>query len=281
MKNERKKTRTPLLAIFGLILLLGCDKSVSPSPVGVNSQCVIQNETTALSGNAATWKYEYDSKGLPSKITKYGTYDIVQAELTVYKDSVVKALDAAKLVLRYDTDLSSKLPTVAQVSITNSGGIVQTNYMQYYFFYDDKSRLTKVSERTGFVGDGEWDLTIFYNDKNNVTELRYQWVAGPTTGTTSITASAYDDKPNPYASIPMWKFLMNNFAWDNYDPEPVLTALSSNNPLKYTLGSGDNLFSRTMTYTYNEDGFPLARINTNKNINGEYTFTQTFAYTCQ
>lgn len=281
MKKERQKTLTLFFAIVGLMLLLGCDKSTAPSPVGVNTQCIIQNETTALSGNAASWKYEYDPQGMPLKITKYGTNDIVLSSTAVARDSVVKSTEAAKLVMRYDADLSlKKLPTVAQISITNSGGIVQANYMQYYFFYDDKSRLTKISERTVFAGDGEWDLTISYNDQNNVTELRYEWVTGPITGTTSITVTAYDDKPSPYAAMPMWKFLMNNFAWDNYDPEPVLTALSSNNPLNYSFGTGDNLFSRTMTYTYNEQGFPLARINTNKNKNGEYTFNQTFSYTC-
>jgi hypothetical protein len=281
MKNERQKAPTLLFSILGLILLLGCDKSNTPSPVGVNAQCVIQSEATALSGNAASWKYEYDSNDLPVKITKYGTNDVELSGITVYRDSVVNATDAAKLVTRYDADLSlKKLPTVAQISITNSGGIVQANYRQFFFFYDDKSRLTKISEKTVFAGDGEWDLTISYNDKNNVTELLYEWVTGPTTGTTRISVTAYDDKPTPYASMPMWKFFMSNFAWDNYDPEPVLTALSSNNPLDYSFGTGDNFFTRTMTYTYNEQGFPLARINTNKNINGEYTFNQTFSYTC-
>lgn len=282
MKKERQKTLTPLFAIFGLILLLGCDKSTTPSPVGGNAQCVIQNETTALSGNAATWKYEYDSQGMPLKITKYGAYDVLLSGLTVYHDSVVSALNAAKVVTRYDADLSlEKLPHVAQISFTNPEGIVMADYKQYYFTYDDKSRLAKVSEKTVFANDAEWDLTITYNDKNNVTELLYEWVTGPVTGSTRITATAYDDKPTPYASMSMWKFLMSNFAWDNYDPEPILTALSSNNPLDYSFGTGANLFTRTMTYTYNEQGFPLARINTNKNINGEYTFNQNFSYTCK
>ncbi|HEY5748018.1 MAG TPA: hypothetical protein VIU12_18235 [Chryseolinea sp.] len=281
MKKEWQKTRTLLFATWSLMLLLGCDKSIQPSPAGVNTQCIIQNETTALSGNAASWKYEYDSKGMPLKITKYGSNGAEVSGVTVYDDSVVNALGVARSTTRYDVDLSLKtLPTVAHVSATDPEGIVQADYKQFFFFYDAKSRLTKISEKTVWVGDGEWDLTISYNDKNNVTELKYEWVTGPITGTTRITATAYDDKPTPYASMPMWKFLMNNFAWDNYDPEPILTALSSNNPLDYSFGTGDNFFSRTMTYTYNEQGFPLARINTNKNKNGEYTFTQTFSYTC-
>lgn len=281
MKKERQKTRTLLFTIASLMILLGCDKSVAPSPVGVNTQCVIQGETTALSGNAATWKYEYDGQGMPLKITKYGYNNIEVSTITVYHDSVANVMESAKLVTRYDADLSlKKLPSGAQISITNIAG-VQPNYKQYLFSYDDKSRLAKIREKTVFAGDGEWELTISYNDKNNVTELLYTWVEGPTTGNARITVNAYDDKPTPYASIAMWKFLMSNYAWDNYDPEPVLTALSSNNPLDYSLGTGDNLFTRTMTYTYNDQGFPLVRTNTNKNKNGEYTFDQTFSYACQ
>jgi hypothetical protein len=279
MKKERQRPRALFLAIF--ILALGCDKSKTPSPVGMVAQCVIQNETTSLSGNAASWKYEYDSKGMPLKITKYGSNNAEVSALTVNFDSVVNAAGVAKSVMRYDVDLSlKKLPATVQVSATDPEGVVQHNYKQYIFSYDDKSRLVTVREKTTWVGDAEWNLTITYNDKNNVTELLYEWVEGPVTGTVSIAAADYDDKPTPYASMPAWKFLMNNFAWDNYDPEPVLTALSSNNPLGYSFGTGDNFFSRTMTYTYNEQGFPLARINTNKNKNGEYTFTQTFSYAC-
>lgn len=282
MKKEWQKRRTLLFATWSLMLLLGCDKNDKLSPVGANTpQCVIQNETTALSGNAASWKYEYDSKGMPLKITKYGSTGMEVSTLKVNYDSVVNGAGVAKSVMRYDADLSLKtLPNVAHVSATDPEGIVMADYKQYFFSYDAKSRITKIREKTMWVGDGEWELTVTYNDKNNVTELRYVWVEGPVTGTASITATAYDDKPTPYASMPMWKFLMNNFAWDNYDPEPVLTALSSNNPLDYSFGTGDNFFSRTMTYTYNEQGFPLVRTNTNKNKNGEYTFNQTFSYTC-
>jgi hypothetical protein len=74
---------------------------------------------------------------------------------------------------------------------------------------------------------------------------------------------------------------MNNYGWDNYDSAPILTALSTNNPLDYTLGSGINTFSRKMSYNYNNEGFPVECSNTNKNTNGEYTFIQTFSYTCK
>jgi hypothetical protein len=36
-----------------------------------------------------------------------------------------------------------------------------------------------------------------------------------------------------------------------------------------------------MAYEYNEQGYPLKRTNVNKNKNGDYTFVQTFTYTCE
>jgi hypothetical protein len=69
---------------------------------------------------------------------------------------------------------------------------------------------------------------IHYNAEDNVTSLEYTTPSLPSPHAT-ITAANYDSKPNPYASIPFWKFMMNA-AWDNYDPQPVLTALSKNNP---------------------------------------------------
>ncbi len=65
--------------------------------------------------------------------------------------------------------------------------------------------------------------------------------------------------------------------WDNYDPEPLFTALSKNNPLGYTLPDG---FKREMTYIYNDKGFPAKRMNTNINSSGTYSFEETYDYEC-
>jgi len=139
-----------------------------------------------------------------------------------------------------------------------------------------------VGEQTDFVtNDYEWDLDILYDDKNNVTQLRYKWTTGPRDQITITTVSAYDNKSTPYVGIKGWKFL-GNFAWNNYDPEPVIIALSVNNPLDYTLQPGSaNPWHRSMAYTYNENGFPVEKVNIDKNANGESTYKQTFTYKCQ
>jgi hypothetical protein len=164
----------------------------------------------------------------------------------------------------------------------NNGDTTLVNYYTYSFFYNAKNQLEKVSEQTSnIVGDWEYDLSINYNDQGNVQALQYKTTSGPNQVIPPVSVTAYDDKPTPYAGIRSWPFLMINFAWNNYDPEPLLTALSKNNPLNYSTGTGASLFTRAMAYTYNSDGFPTERKNTNKNASGEYTFLQTFSYDCK
>jgi hypothetical protein len=284
MKTKEHKTYKVIFALCCVTFLLSCDKSSNPAPVVPPTvKCTLQSESTGLSGNSASWKYEYDNDGMPLKITKTGPTGATVSVLEVFYNSNVTTFpnSVANRIIKYNADLfDKKLPSMAKVSITDIDGLTQVDYLQYFFFYDDKSRLIKVGQQTDFVGDWEWDLSIFYNDKDNVTGLQYEWTTGPNQAPTAIIAKDYDDKPTPYASMSMWKFLSSNFAWDNYDPEPIFTALSANNPGYYSFGTGDNLFERTMTYTYNEHGFPLERINTNKNKNGEYTFVQSFSYVC-
>jgi hypothetical protein len=265
---------------------LACKKggSSGPSPNPNNMDCTLTGESTTLSGNEASWQYQYDSKGNVSKIIKLNRYGQQESVMEVFADRVVRT-DASGAIVKtaYNANIFEALPAQAQVSITLPGGVEQPNYYTYSFAYDSKKRLIKIAEKTASVpNDKEWDLTISYNDNNNVTELRYAWTTHPNEPATAIVAVAYDDKPTPYTAVKYYKFLMNNYAWDNYDPEPVFTALSSNNPLDYTLNAGTPLvFKRTMTYTYNEHGFPTERSNTNKNANGEYTFKQAFTYTCK
>jgi hypothetical protein len=284
MKTKQQKTLRLISALWCVTFLLSCDKSSNPLPVVTpTARCVLQHESTGLAGNSASWNYEYDSDGMPLKISMIAPTGLTVSVLEVYYNSTFSSVpnSVSNRSVKYDADLfEKKLPTMAKVSITTTDGLTLVDYLQYFFFYDEKSRLIKVGQQTNFVGDWEWDMTIYYNDKNNVTALQYEWTTGPSQPPTTIVASGYDNNPTPYACMSMWKFLSNNFAWDNYDPEPVLTALSANNPGYYSFGTGDNQWERFMSYTYNDHGFPLERINTNKNKNGEYTFVQTFSYVC-
>jgi hypothetical protein len=265
----------------------GCKKNNTSTPPVPTTKCLIKTEATTLSGNEKSFEYSFDDNGNPSLVkvfNRFGnldkTYEI--GSNTVKINYTVGNKAAFTLIKYLDNDIfDDKLPARADVSISD-GDTTKVNYYSYFFFYNTKNQLIKVGEQTNFViGDWEYDVNIYYNDQGNVKGLQYVYTTGPNQALPPTTVSAYDDKPTPFAGMKGWPFLMVNFAWDNYDPEPLLTALSKNNPLNYSTGTGANLFTRTMAYEYNNDGFPTLRKNTNKNVNGEYTFLQTFSYNCK
>jgi hypothetical protein len=274
----------PVLIVL-LLLITACKKGGSAGPApGTSDTCIITGETTTLLGNEASFTYEYNDKGFPSKITKYNKYNQLEFTHQILFDGVVHTAGTSTVTTSYDANLHTLPIFLYKSNVTiDLNGLTQVNFYTFFFFYDSKGRITKIGQQTNHVtNDHEWDLNITYNDQNNVTMLQYEWTTGPRTPIAPIIVKAYDNKPTPYAGIRNYRFLMNNYAWDNYDPEPLLTALSANNPLDYTMNTGTpQEFKRTMTYTYNEKGFPVERLNTNKNVNGTYTFKQTFTYNCK
>ncbi len=274
-----------------LVILFSCKKNTTVTaitPPTPQAKCVIKTETTGLSGNEKNFEYQFGDKGKLTKVkvlhptgALLTTYDIGSNTVTTNSTSRYSGKPTFAST-RYETsDITTGMPARAFVSI-NDGDTTRVNYYTYFFFYNDKDLLIKVGEQTDYViGDQEYDLNIFYNEKGNVTGLQYEWTTGPRDVIPPVTVTAYDDNPTPFAGVKGWPFFMINFAWDNYDPEPILTALSKNNPLDFSVGTGTNLFTRTMVYQYNSDGFPTERKNTNKNENGEYTFLQTFSHTCK
>jgi len=277
-----------LIIATSALILYGCKKNGgTTTPPNNTAKCTLIAESTTLLGNNASWGYEYDSKGNPTKIIKYNVYGQTVSTTTISPLGTTVVRDNTKLVTEYyyntsQADIFDLLPTSSDVSIT-IGAVEQRKYWNYTFFYDGKHRLTQVSEHTNPVtNDYEWDLHIAYDDKDNVTELRYDFSTGPRDQISIYKATAYDDKPTPYAGVKAWKFL-GSFAWDNYDPEPLFTALSAHNPLEFTMGSvkEPNAEHSTMTYTYNENGFPVERVRKHNNRGTESTWKQTYTYNCK
>jgi YD repeat-containing protein len=166
-------------------------------------------------------------------------------------------------------------PTRSEIAVTE-GAITRTNTDSYYYFYDGQDRLEIVGRQSDhIVGDYEYDLEITYDDRSNAAALSYVFTTGPRQRLT-IAASGYDDKPNPFVGIPFWYRVMHA-AWDNYDPDPVFTALSKNNLLGFTLTDGTR---RETAYTYDANGYPTSRRHTNTNASGSVTFDETFEYVC-
>lgn len=282
----KKYLRVLFTTFLSMTVIVGCKKSSPGTIVANKAKCTIIGETTALSGNQKSFEYLYDGTGNPTLVKVFRPNGSVEStHETGSTTSTFSSTGSGKLkrrIISYlASDIFSQLPTKAFVSI-DDGDILKVNYYTYFFFYDNKGKLIKVGEQTDHVvGDREYDLNIFYNEQENVTGLQYEWTTGPRDIIPPVIVTAYDNKPNPYSAIKGWPFLLINFSWDNYDPEPILTALSKNNPLNYTIGAGTSLFTREMVYQYNNDGFPTERKNTNKNTNGAYTFLQTFSYNCK
>jgi YD repeat-containing protein len=282
--------RTALVPVCLLPLLVlagGCEEDETPSsPAGAASTapCKVQMASTTLAGNAATFKYTYGADGNLSKIDKLagGSSQVLLDTVTIGGNTVVEHRNVSEpqramdLETRYEGSIFDGFPARAELAVTERG-ITKTNQNSYFFFYAATGQLTKVGQQTDLVqGDNEYDLTIAYDDRGNVTSLTYEATTGPR-GTNVIVASGYDDKPNPFARVTNWYRVMRA-PWNNYDPEPIFTALSKNNLLGYVMPDG---LRRETTYQYNEHGFPIVRSHTNTNATSTATFEETFVYECQ
>lgn len=267
--------------VFISVLFNSCDKNTSPLS-SLTAKCKPVTESTTLSGNDATYEYSYSTDGNVSSIKRFigGGYHVLADSTLVFYDHTVRYAPGNtpgsfnSVATVYDANIFTGLPTKANISITLDGA-EQHNYYSYFFFYDTKNRLVKIGEQTNTVtGDLEYDLSVTYNDQDNVTALKYEATTGPRT-VTVISVLGYDDKPTPFTGIKNWPMMMHA-GWSNNDPEPLFTALSKNNPLGYTIPG----WKRTIAYTYNDKGFPVTRLNTNTTTSGTYSFEENFNYQC-
>jgi YD repeat-containing protein len=268
-----------LVLVFSCVFFSGCNKdsatSTSPVPTGT---CRLLSESTNLSGNSASYAYNYSADGNLSSIRR--NFLGIPDSTAVFYDHVViytpsnSSNSFNNYAIAYNANLYTGQPTTGDASITIDG-VEQRHYWAYAFAYDTKNRLIKVTEATPTVpNDYEYILEIAYNDKDNVTALTYKSSTGPNTSYT-IPADGYDDKPSPYAGIKNWVFMMRS-GFNGSDPEPIFTALSKNNLLGYTITG----WKRTSSYTYDDKGNPTTRTNTNTTVSGSYTFQENYGFQC-
>ena len=271
----KKKILNPAL-LFCIFIFSACTKSSTSPSTPATGKCKPLTESSNLSGNNVTYTYTYNADGTLANI-KYPPYNMVvtyNATSLTYPARNAALTDSSNT--GYTGNIYTGSPTTATLFLTIDG-ITIRNYMIYTFSYDSKGRLIKVIETTpNIANDDEYQLTVTYNDQDNVTQLKYENYTG-TAYVANINATGYDDKPSPYSGIKNWPFLMHA-GWSNYDPAPLFEALSKNNPLGY---NGDVSVTRTMEYTYNDNGFPIKRVNTNKNSSGTYSFDETYTYQCK
>ena len=230
-------------------------------------------------GNYKLWNYSYAADGKLDTILLYNQFNTLQNYTAVTSMGTIDKLNAYTMEYNADMSVADAQPTNGVVTFTLDGK-TQSGIYSYDFVYDGKNRLSQVGQNTSYVGDVEYTLDITYNDQDNVTMLQYSRSDGATL--LPITVSAYDSHPSPYSGIINYKFLMHNYAWDNYDPAPVLAALSKNNPLDYTFNNGATAWVRSMSYVYNEQGLPTQCTSVTTVDGGNpSTIIQTWAYECK
>lgn len=263
-----------LLCIF---IFSACDKSSTSPSTPATAKCKPLTESSNFNGGNITYTYTYNTDGTPANI-KYPPYNMVigYSGTSITHPASVRAGFTDSTNTGYTGNIYTGSATTATQSITLDG-ITYKNYKVFNFSYDLKNRLAKVIETTPNVAnDVEYQLTIIYNDQDNVSQLKYESYNGPAF-LTVINATGYDDNPSPYTGIKNWHLFMHA-AWNNYDPAPIFAALSKNNPLGF---NGDISPARTMAYTYNDKGYPAKRVNTNTNSSGTYTFEEIYTYQCE
>lgn len=261
-------------------ILLSCKKTDTTVTQPVQVMCHLTNMSSTFSGRNTNSFYEYSNDGKLVGIKNYSSNSLQLSE-TLGEYSVQSTYTSSAGIPMVQTItyeggsiFADQLPTKASIAL-QEGATTHTDVYTYYFYYDSKNRLAKVREETkNFVGDLEYDLFIDYNDKDNVDDLRYTWTTGPNTIIT-IPASGYDDKPSPYSGLRTWRYLIS---WDYSDPTALFAQLSKNNPLGFIEGD----WTRKMTYSYDEHGYPFLRnnIQTVKNSEDTARWVETFGYRC-
>ncbi len=275
----------PLAAI--LLMGVGCkkDKNQPPDPVDPVAICQIVSETSDQADDPYSLTYEYGNDGLLNSVLKRRTPSNAAIDTLFFYDNKVRRSDTDGDWLRYEYSAPVHVTTTA---IPATGSLVkhgasgtEADYYEFVYSYDSRQRLTKIDETTpDFAGDYEWSLSVSYNGDGNVSTLQFGFTTGPAIAP-KVTVTGYDKKPTPYRPIPNYRFFMNKYHWNNPDVEALITALSVNNPTGYTvetpLGSGNC----TMTYTYNEQGYPASRVVTEKSGSTTKIKNQTFSYSCK
>jgi hypothetical protein len=155
------------------------------------------------------------------------------------------------------------------------------------FGYDDKKRLNIIAYHHDLIGGSVQTiygrqlyntvLELTYDENDNVTALRQyllfrEGVYNVNTPSESYffyeqedqikMDITYDDKPSPYSAMAKyWKFVQEDWGYViNSNWQAIIMSLSKNNPvtMHYSLlkGAEANVNS-TLTYAYNEKGFPI------------------------
>jgi hypothetical protein len=277
----KKYIRIIPITIIIMAILYSCDKKDTALTPPGHAKCRLTQVSSTFNSQYGSSTYEYSSDGKLIAINYYSRNSLETATTLgeFFVESKYTSSSGFPMIqttnFKGGSIFADQLPAEEDISLTE-GAVTTTDIWSYYFYYDNKDRLIKVSEETKhYVGDWEYDLFISYNDQDNVTSLKYVNTTGPNTFTI-IPATGYDDKPSPYSGLRTWKYLVS---WNASDPTALFAQLSKNNPLGFIEGD----WTRKMTYDYNENGYPTIRNNvqTVKNSTDTARWLETFDYDCK
>ncbi len=245
-----KKVYPLLMLVYFIAIFTSCTKDNISNTTPTTAKCKPLTESINFNAGNVTYTYSYNTDGTLANISyppnnMAVNYNAAFITYPARTTTLTNSLNTA-----YDANIYKGLPTKATQFLILDG-ITYRNYMVFTFSYDLKNRFAKIIETTPNVAnDVEYQLTIIYNDQDNVSQLKYESYNGPAF-LVAINAMGYEDKPSPYSGIKNWHLSMHA-GWNNYDPAPILEALSKNNLLGSNItGDGVNAstVSRTMAYT--------------------------------
>jgi hypothetical protein len=260
------------LSVYGLIV-----RSALTAPAGPpGGGCQLNTETSQLPGNQMAFEYTYGADGNVSQIESFNLgYHTPVITWTIGGTTVTALLASGNSETTvYNQQISDGYPTYAQVFFQEGG--ISHESESFSFLIDAQDRPHSVERRNPFAATSSYDLDIYYDANDDVSQLAYDRFTMPNTYSV-VQALGYDDKPNPFVGIHHWYFMMHR-AWDNYDPSTVLIALSAHNLLGFELADGEK---SEMVYTYGPHGLPTRVVRTNSRPGtASSTWEESYSYDC-
>lgn len=285
------------LILFASLTVLGCHKHKLPATSPPAAACVVTS-CPSYFGTTQTFTYD-DSRLMTGRKYDFGIVGFGPFTQTVDKSKIHSSYTQSGATLEetdlftggtgnlYDGTPTLMIRTEKQTSASGSNNMNSGPDTLYWFQYDAKKRLTRITYFAQIINTGDVHyiyarqlfnvvLDITYDDNDNATRLIQSDVYRYGTYNANVPADSYflydsiawtvinityDNKPSPFSgSLKYWKFVQNDWGLTvNSNWQAIITALSPHNPLtiKYELQQGSSSSTAySMVYNYNDRGYP-------------------------